>query len=224
MAIHADLKNLFPKYDMHYGRRVVSIWEKDANAKVNEVKWINSDFDYIDTEIVKDLTSFFRLSQSHEIFHKDCDGIIVLEENGKKYIFLSELKSSFDTSDLYSAMHQIISSYIKINMVLHLLINYRNSDYIFKAFIISLPPQRDYISTLHKQLMLPSSSQFKVDADFSAELYVHKKVKLKATECEKLKGLQLGSNCLFKDLEFYYIDVPHGQNSITLDALSYLQS
>lgn len=222
MALSDDLKSLFPKYSFDYSRGSVTICETDANAKVNEITWINSDFHFIDTSIVKDMSSFFRIATSPKIFNLDCDGMIVFEANGKKYFFLSELKSSFDTCDLYHAMHQIISSYIKVNMLLHLLVGYKNSDYEFKAFIACLSPNGSYIRDLYKQLMMPSGSKYKTEADFASELYVDKKVDIKAIECEKLRGLNLGSNCLFTKLSFNYIEVPQGYNSATVDVTNYI--
>jgi len=223
MAIYSDLKLLFPKpgYNISYHRGYVSINETGKNVKVKEIKWEKSDFQYIDKDIIKDLSSFFQKTNSSDIFLKECDGIIFFEENGKKYVFLCELKSSFDTSDLYYAMHQIISSYIKLNMILHLLVNYTRTDYHFKAFIACLPPNKSYIPTLHKQLFLPSGSKYRDEADFSSELYVNKKVRIKPTDCEKLKGLNLGNNCLFNELTFHYIEVPDS-GSINLDIHNYI--
>lgn len=40
-----------------------------------------------DPAIVKDLTSFFQKAGAADIFHNDCDGITVLEENGKNIFF-----------------------------------------------------------------------------------------------------------------------------------------
>lgn len=222
MALSSDLKSIFPKYSFDYSKRSVIVRETTAGAKVNEITWINSDFHFIDTSIVKDMSSFFRIASSPEIFNLDCDGMIAFEEKGKKYIFLSELKSSFDARHLYHAMHQIISSYIKVNMLLHLLVGYKNSDYEFKAFIACLTPDSSSIRDLHKQSMMSSSSKFKTEIDFALDLFVVKKVNIKAIECAKLKDLNLGSNCLFKELSFNYIEVPQGHNSATIDVIDYI--
>jgi len=32
------------------------------------------------------MTSFFQKAGSSDIFHNDCDGITIFEENGKKYL------------------------------------------------------------------------------------------------------------------------------------------
>lgn len=224
MAIYSNLKQLFPNYAMGYFRDSVLIKENDAKAKVKELKWINSCFQSIDTKIVKDLTGFFSRNKAPDVFNWDCDGIIIFEENGNKYVFLSELKSSFSSSELYHAKDQLISSYIKVNMILHLLPGYNKQDYIFKAFIISLPANGSYIRDLHKELLFTRGSKYKTEAEFADELCnsANRCLTLKATECHELKDLPLGDNCLFNELEFHFIEVPHGASSIDVDVHSYI--
>lgn len=222
MSISTDLKAIFPKYNHGYHRDCVTIAETDPQAKVKSLTWTNSDFHFVDTKMVKDMTSFFRSSNSSNIFNWDCDGIVLFENEGRKYFFLLELKSSFDSTDLYHAMDQIISSYIKTNMILHLTINYRNDDYIFEGFIACYPPKEDYKMQLRRKLQLPVTSKYKTDAEFAAELYFNKKCEIKATECEKIRGIKLGNNCLFNNLRFNLIEVPRDQNSINVDVIPYL--
>lgn len=224
MAIYSNLKSLFPVYEMEYFRDSVLITEQSSTAKIKELKWINSCFQNIDTKIVKDLTSFFQGSGAPEVFNWDCDGIIMFEEDGNKYVFLSELKSSFSSQDLYHAKDQLISSYIKVNMILHLLPGYRKQDYVFKAFIAILPAKKSYIRDLHKELLFNRGSRYKTEAEFTDELYNSsgRCLTLKATECDKLKELPLGDNCLFNELEFYLIEVPDESSSICLDVHDYI--
>ncbi|NDV57393.1 hypothetical protein [Bacteroides sp. 519] len=222
MSVSTDLKTLFPNYDINYHIGKTTISEKGIQAKVKEIHWVNSDFHYIDTSIVKEFTQFFQKSGTPHIFHLDCDGIILFEENGKKYIFISELKSSFDMRDLYYAKDQIISSFIKINMILHLLPNYRKEDYVFKGFIACLSPNAEFIRELHKGLFFKRGNRFKTEAEFADELYHDKSIKLKASECDQLRNLPLGNNCLFNELEFHYLEVPSGNNSYTVDVLQYI--
>ena len=94
-----DLKVLFPKYSMEYCKGAVSITENSSSAKVKELIWSNSNFHKIDSTIVKDMKSFFETAKSSDIFFLDCDGIVIFEKEGRKYMFFSELKSSFDTSE-----------------------------------------------------------------------------------------------------------------------------
>ena len=94
-----DLKVLFPNYVMEYHKGSISVKEKSASAKVREVVWCNADFQYIDPTIVKDMTSFFQKSGAPDIFHADCDGILIFEGNdGRKYMFFSELYGAYETA------------------------------------------------------------------------------------------------------------------------------
>lgn len=219
-----DLKTLFPKYSIKYCKNSVTINESSPNAKVKSVIWSNADFHYIDSMIVKDMTSFFELANSAKIFNLDCDGITIFEKNGNKYMFFSELKSSFDTRDIFHAKDQIISSYIKINMIMHLLRCYNSNDFIIKGFIICLPPNYNYLRDLYKQQLLNPGNKYKSEADFVIELcyFKEKKMQLKPTDCFNLKDLPLGNFGIFKEMEFHYIEVPNESSNITLDINNYI--
>lgn len=220
-----DLKTLFPAYAMEYCRGCVSIKELSESAKVKEIIWQNSNFQYIDSAIVKSMSSFFRQSKASDIFCLDCDGIILFEDDkGRKYMFLSELKSTFDTSDIFHAKDQIISSYLKINLIMHLLRCYNSDDFIVKGFIICLPPNKNKLRDLNKQQMLNSKSIYKTEAEFTIDLCCSKerKITIKPLDCHKLRGLPLGNTGVFKNIEFHYIKVPYGCSSITVDVDSYL--
>lgn len=219
-----DLKIFFPGYLMNYSKGMVSIKEKSPSAKVNEIVWVNSDFQCIDSCIVKDLSSFFQKAQSTDIFKLDCDGIMLFEENGQKYMFFTELKSTFDTSDVYYAKDQIISSYIKINMIMHLLIGYNSADFIVKGFVVCLPPDKNFLRDLYRKQQLSLSSKFKTEADFTLELCYERNRKsvMKPLDCDKLKKLPLGNNGIFKTIEFHYIEVANGSSSITIDVKKYI--
>lgn len=210
---------------MGYFRDSVSVKETTPHSKVKEVVWSNSCFQQIDSEIVKDMSAFFRKAQSADVFHYDCDGITIFEENGKKYMFLSELKSTFDSRDILHAREQIISSYIKINMAMNLLHCYNANEFIAKGFIVCLPHQKEYVRDLHKAQFLPGGSQYKEEAKLVLDLCYRndsKKTIIKPSDCYKLKGLPLGDRCLFNEMELYLIEVPHGTERITLNVNDYI--
>ena len=72
--------------------------------------------------IVKDDTSIFQKAGSNVILKEDCDGIFLTKQDGQKYIYLCELKSSFSTQQISKAKDQIIGSYLKLHSLLSLLI------------------------------------------------------------------------------------------------------
>lgn len=224
MSFCSDLNNLFPKYSMEYCRDNISIKETSAQSKVKELIWSNSCFQCIDATIVKDMTSFFQKAGSSDIFHNDCDGITIFEENGKKYLFLSELKSTFDSNDIFHAREQIISSYIKISMLMHLLRCYNKEDFIAKGFIVNLSPNENYLRDMYRAQFLNRGNNYREESDFILKLCYgkEKKTVLKSTDCYKLKTLPLGDKCLFNEMELYYIEVPEKSSSIKLDVHDYI--
>lgn len=219
-----DLRKLFPIYvSTDYSRRSLTIKEADLQAKVKEVIWTNSDFQNIEQKIVKDMTSFFQLAGAEDIFHHDCDGIMIFEENGQKYMFLSELKSTFDSGDIYHAKDQIISSYLKINILLNLLPNYKTEDYIVKGFIFSYPPNPSYIYDLNRARNFPKKSKYKTESEFILDIcHFGTSTKLTPLSCHKLKGLPLGDRGVFQEIEIYHIQVPKDDSSITLNVQDYI--
>ena len=209
---------------MEYCKGNVHINEKSPSAKVKEIIWTGSDFHKVDSTVVKDMTSFFQMAGSPEIFNLDCDGIILFEKDSQKYIFFSELKSTFDTSDIFYAKDQIISSYLKINMIMHLLHCYNYNDFIVKGFIACLSPNMSFLRDLYKEQLLKSGSRYKSDADFAIDLcyFSKRSTVLQPTDCFKLKDLPLGNTGIFKTMEFHYIEVPIGKSSVTVDVNAYI--
>lgn len=68
-----DLKKLLPLYkNTGYAENTYIVHETSDNSKVKEVIWINSDFQFFDTNIAKDLTGFFskaRCTKDALFFH-----------------------------------------------------------------------------------------------------------------------------------------------------------
>ena len=226
MSITTDLKLFYPKYNHTYYQNQVVIEEEEANATVKKLIFKNSNFHFVDTNMIKDCTSLFQLvapsnPSTHDIFKKDCDGILLFQNEADKFFFLIELKSSFSTQELFKAMHQIISSYIKSNMLMHLLATYEVADYTFKAFIASHPPKRDYMVTLRKQL-IKGKGKYRTEAEFACDLVFKKCAHINPTDCEKLKHLNFGSKCLFQQLSFNYIEVPNENSSVDIDIAQYV--
>ncbi|GAB6394870.1 MAG: hypothetical protein MdMp024_1182 [Bacteroidales bacterium] len=216
MTLHSDLKSLFPNpdYDIRFSPDKVTIPEEDKQAKVKLVEWTGADFHYIDKQLIAAFTAFFKLAKSPDIFRKHCDGIIAFEKDERKYLFLCELKSSFSTQHLYEAMLQLIASYIKIHMLLHLLND--DNDYICKAFIACYPPKSE--NFLHDLYKKSHTGKYKTEAVFSREIYFCKKTNVGQTECEELAGL----NVRFNGLTFHYIQVDEDCDAKSVVVNNYL--
>lgn len=233
MAIQDFVSNILPKYYAPVHQGSVNIMEHDSGASVKRVTWINSDFFHLTHDLAKDMKPFFEGANSPEIFRKDCDGIIFFEKEGKKYMFLTELKSKFDSSQLFKAKTQIISSFIKANMLFHLSPCYRIEEYIIKGFIVSHAPTSEFIVNLRKADMLPYN-RIKPDMSLALKLFlkdnihrptdnVHKAL-LTPVQCSCLSGLRLGDRGIFPRIELYHISVPEGNDSVTLNIDDYIKS
>lgn len=70
MSLITDLKTITPKYGHKVCRGSVDIHEHEAKATVTKVTWSNSDFNCIDTQMIKDSTSFLRYARLPTYFAK----------------------------------------------------------------------------------------------------------------------------------------------------------
>ena len=224
MAIFEQLSKILTRYPSLIGKGAIDILEYDEKATVRKVTWINSDFNYFDSTLAKDMTAFFQKSTKNELFCKDCDGVIIFEHGGKKYMFITELKSGFSTEIFYKAKTQILSSFIKTNMILHLLSCYKLEDYIVKGFIVGHPPKPDFIYNVSKADMLKDSDT-KKKHEFARSFFIKNKSHirfLKPKDFYCLKGLPLGDRGIFQNIELYFIEVKDGDSEIKLDVTNYI--
>ena len=221
---YEDLKKLLPLYNMFYVESGFIIHEASEQSKVKDVKWTNANFQVFDPDIAKDLTGFFQSARAGDIFKFNCDGAFLFQGETKKYLFLCELKSSFDSSDIYHASNQIISTYIKLSMVLNLLPNYRKDDIIVKGFIVSRPAEKSYLRDLHKQSMMGSRSRFTTEAEFCYDLCYNDEQTyvLNFRNCHQFKDIPLGSETIADRIEFHHIPVEAPNSSITVDVMRYI--
>lgn len=219
-----DLSKILPKYqNIGYCWGSYTVHETSDDSKIKDITWINADFQVFDTSIAKDLTRFFQCAKSGEIFLFDCDGAFLLQGDEKKYLFLCELKSAFDSSDIYHACNQITSTYIKLSMVLNMLPNYRKDDVVVKGFIVSRPADRGYLRDLHKQSMMGKASKFTNEAEFCYELCYNadKAYVMNFNKCHQLRDVPLGKETIIDKIEFYHIPVPAPTSAIEIDAKKY---
>lgn len=220
-----DLSKLLPVYqDIAYSKESYTVHELSEGAKIKDVTWVNADFQIFSTKIAKDLTGFFQNAKSGDIFLLDCDGAFLLQGDNKKYLFLCELKSGFDSSDIYHACNQITSTYIKLSLVLNLLPNYRKDDVTVKGFIVSRPATENYLRDLHKLCMMGQKSRFTKDVEFCYDLCYNAEQSyvLKLTKCHQLKDVPLSKETITDQIEFYHIPVAEPASNITVDVMQYV--
>lgn len=87
-----------------------------------------------------------------KLLTKDCDGIFVTEKEGKRYLFLCELKSRFIVKEIVSAKDQIIGSYLKIHALLSLLQDYKQEEFEIRGIIASFSPTDEMLSFMSKKM------------------------------------------------------------------------
>lgn len=205
------------------------ILERDKGATFTSVDWTNGYFMTFDPTIAKDMTSFFSKYKAPEVFRKDCDGVMIFEENDKRYLFLTELKSSFDTTRVCEAKTQLLSSYLKINMLLNLTQGWKNEGTIVKGFIVSPAPNKDKRAEWKRDARAAANSSKRFD--YSDKIFCGKLLNcidqkkpmlLHGYDSHHLAPCRLGERGIFPEMELHYVEVPAGQTSLTLDARQYL--
>lgn len=206
---------------MRYVSDKAEVEETEEDAKIKKVVLENSCCQVIDTKVIKELSSFFQKAGSDQLFFKDCDGVFLYDGyNGKKHLIFCELKSEFRTPKIYDGYKQILSSCIKLKMLMNLLPNYRKDDYKVIGFIFSRPKKE--LRDLHKRGLLPSKNR---EIDFVWNLCYRTKepfYKLTAKECTEIKDLHLGENVLFDTLELHHIAVDAPNETYRLDIQQYI--
>lgn len=229
MAINDFIRVILPAFSTPAYTGSVDIIEQDNNASVKRVTWVNSTFCHLNHTMAKTMKIFFEEAHSPDIFRKDCDGIILFEHEGKKYMFLTELKSKFDSAQLLKAKKQLISTFIKANMLFNLSSCYKIEDYIIKGFIISHPPTSDFRVNLSKASYL---SSIPADYALAKRLFlngnnkkfddeIHKTI-MRPVDCECLHELPFGNRGIFQQIELHHISVPNEKDSITLDVQDFI--
>lgn len=219
MAYSENLKDLFPAYNCKTEKEKTVIFEHSNDAKIKKVVWRFPLFHSLDPKIAKDLKILKDKMEGNPIFGYDCDGIFICEKGGKKYFIFNELKSTFDSSDIFHAKQQIISSYLKLNMLLHVTQGYRNEDFEIKGFIFSHPPKPSYLKVIKDSLRFPPFSKLRLDGEFTGDfIETHKGRKTyKPNELTSLRGIKLGERGIFREMELFHIAVPEGSDTIELD-------
>lgn len=223
-----DLNALFPE-----GRHSkfllddLEVEEKEVQATLKKVIWKNLAGQVCDTELVKGMTSFFQKYESARIFYLDCDGILIFErEDSRKTLVLCELKSNYDTTKIYKAYKQILSSCIKFRLLLNLLPSYRAEEWDVKGFIFSKPkPSKDkLLRDLSKKFQLSRDDDNRKGVELATKLWNKSPMPLGITpgECREVNELPLGERVLFPLLQLYHIEVDSQSNTYEVDARQYI--
>ncbi len=151
--------------------------------------------------------SFFVKAESPNPMRLNSDGIFFSDIDGRKCLFVCELKSSFDTTQIFHAREQIIGTLLRLRAKVSMQQTQPNWEY--HGIIASYKPTMDQLIGINK---LTSN-----DAKFSKHL-ISKKHKM-------IKG-EIANNyykpLAIPDIEIHYVGVPNRNNEFQLDLKSLL--
>ncbi len=212
-----NLKCLFKDSFFTSADKSVQILDNDKMSKVQKVNIFEQNFISIQPEITDKIVSLFNSS----ILNKKSDGIVLFEHAGKKYIYIIELKSTFSTQEIFKARSQILSTYIKLNILLNSIHPYKREKYIYKGFIAALSPGDDKKLGIAR-LTMSDNAQLKHEISFSNKLIADGCVNINWANCTDFNILPINTLCRFENFPIYFIEVAHGNNSAEIDIKNYL--
>lgn len=161
----------------------------------------------IPKHIIKNATSLYQNAGSKEILKKDPDGIFLVENNGMKYIYIVEMKSSYIPDNIVKAKDQVVGAYLKLHSLFSLLQSYNPSEWTIRGIIASFSPTAERL----QDLMIRKSS-----GDFvSSFCFNFQRDKTYRMPEKKCKAYFFPLNV--PEITLYYIAVPGRSDSHTVD-------
>lgn len=219
-----DLKNSFYAenlFSLHQGKVVIEEKKnKGQEGKLQKVTLL-SDGQFVECSnaYLQKTKEVFKKVDSNFSFQKDCDGIFLLDKDGKQYFIIIELKSGFDTK----AFYQIASSYIRCKAMLRNIATFDASlNYEEKAFIISYSDkEKKYDSTSNASVLaskrcIMDSVKGEVINNLRIRLKTQKKVSLKNSDFD-LKNMAIAKDLLLDNLEVNGITLEDGITAAEVD-------
>ena len=156
-------------------------------------------------------SSFAESSGSKLCLRCDCDGILLIEHNEKKYLVVCELKSSFSSEKKKKKKDQLVGSYIKMVGILSTLQNFKRDEYEVKGVIASFEPSNEAIDALTKSEDDPKKR-------FALRLQSEKMYHMSENKCQKFfKPLDI------RDFDIFYVPVPNKEIEHKVDIISLLR-
>lgn len=158
-------------------------------------------------------------------YRRDCDGICLLEVDGRNILLFVEVKSGFNEIKK-KAFEQLVSSYIKIRSILQSIDGYDPKDYEEMGLVVSYPPSGNMsISStsmieMKKDAIAPSALD-KLNNAYTTKLRVDKEVFLDLSDY-KVNACHVNPSLYNPMLHVKHIIVRDQVPSDTIDLDSYL--
>ena len=155
-------------------------------------------------ELANKASSFASKVNHTGILLQDCDGIVLFEKDGQKYMLFCELKSTFSTEEIAKAKNQLVGSYIKMKGILSTLQGYDNNTYKPIGVIVSFEPTQEQLNAISKRDDRHSH--------FAISLNTKKIYCMHSSKCNSFfHPFAVG------DFDIYYVGVPNRQQIYSVD-------
>lgn len=161
----------------------------------------------IPKHVIKNITSLYDSAGSHESLRKDPDGIFLIEDDGKKYIYIIEMKSSYTQSNIVKAKDQVVGSYLKLHSLFSLLQSYNPSEWTVRGIIASFTPPAEKV-----QDFLKKKTNGDKASSFCYNFQRDKKYVMPEEKCKKYF-----SPLNVPEITLYHVSVPGMSDSYTID-------
>lgn len=201
-----EFNKVYPGY--HSSNVVDCTFDEDENIGKSDtfqhltIKGINACL--IPKHITKDITSLYNNAHSNETLKKDPDGIFLIEDNGMKYIYIVEMKSSYTKDNIVKAKNQVVGAYLKLHSLFSLLQSYNASDWIVRGIIVSFSPTAEKVMGFIKNNNIENSFCNKFQRD--------KKYKMPEENCKRFF-----SPLNVPEITLYHVAVPGKADSYVVD-------
>lgn len=161
-------------------------------------------------ELASGTSSFASVAKHTGVMTLDCDGIVMFEKNGQKYMLFCELKSSYVKDDIVHAKDQLVGSSVKMKGLLSTLQGYNRDEYKYIGLIVSFEPTQEQLASYGKLTDRGASFVIRLNHD--------KRYLMPAANC----------NTYFHplavdDFNIYYVPVPNRQTTFSVDINTIIQ-
>lgn len=164
---------------------VNNVEESTENTLMSVEMQSKGRFINLSNKILKDGCNIYKTKdrQAGRIsYRRDCDGICLLELNGRNILIVIEVKSGFNEIKK-KGFEQLVASYIKVRGILQSIEGYNPADYEEMGLLVSYPPDGSYTMPTRsvidsKRRMIDSTALDKLNNSNSAALKANQEVTL----------------------------------------------
>lgn len=182
----------------------------------------------LNNKILKESSNIYKTDNKDEgriSFRRDCDGICLLEVDGRNILLIIEVKSGFNEIKK-KAFEQLVASYIKTRSILQSIEGYNPDEYEEIGLLVSYPPTgKRYIPAtsmidIKKEVIAPSSLD-RLNNVNVARLRVNQEVILNLSDY-MIDSFHVNQSLYNPTLHVKHVSVTDQVGSETIDLDSYL--